>query len=188
MTNPETATGHGLPHGVRVVRLTTHDDARGSFTELFRDEWDPANRPVQWNLVHSSAGALRGVHVHRRHTDYLIVIAGSMTLALHDIRPASPTHGASATLQLAASPLQAVSIPPGVCHGFWFSVPGTHIYSVTHYFNMADELGCRWNSPELGATWNIVGEPELSQRDRTAGSYSAMVAAWKDAPHEERGQ
>ena len=30
----------GLPHGVRVQALLPHCDARGSFTKIYREDWD----------------------------------------------------------------------------------------------------------------------------------------------------
>jgi dTDP-4-dehydrorhamnose 3,5-epimerase len=92
--------GPALPDGVVVRPLVSHADARGSLTEVFRQSWHDAFRPIQWNFSRSEAEVLRGVHVHRVHTDYLIVLTGSMLLALHDIRPASPTHGHSVLLPL----------------------------------------------------------------------------------------
>jgi hypothetical protein len=59
----------------------------GTFTEIFRESWLDAPKFVQWNAVTSRAGTLRGAHVHRRHADYLVVLAGHLTLGLVDLRP-----------------------------------------------------------------------------------------------------
>lgn len=65
-----------LPDGVALRQLRTHADYRGAFTEIFRFEWDTGVRPIQWNAVESAARTLRGVHVHPRHDDYLILLRG----------------------------------------------------------------------------------------------------------------
>src|SRR3970282_2615067 len=82
----------GLPHGVAWRELETHADQRGDLTELFRAEWQSGPAPVQWNFVRSQANVLRGVHVHPRHDDYLIVLQNRMEIGLKDLRRDSPIH------------------------------------------------------------------------------------------------
>ncbi len=164
-----------LPLGVAIKDLTPHADDRGVFTEVHRDAWLSGDRPVQWNAVRSKANVLRGVHVHRHHADQIVVIDGMMLLGLHDVRPDSPTRGQSIVIELGGHAPRAVTIPPGVGHGFFFPEPSLHIYAVSHYFDPADELGCRFDSPELGLKWP-VSTPHLSKRDAEAGSYGEMVA------------
>src|SRR5262249_4911308 len=106
--------------GVAIVPLTPHADGRGTFTELYRGSWETGVPPVQWNAVHSSANVLRGVHVHRRHADYLTVVSGRATVGLHDLRPGSPTNGEGRIVELAAATPSALVIPQGVAHGFYF--------------------------------------------------------------------
>jgi dTDP-4-dehydrorhamnose 3,5-epimerase-like enzyme len=36
-----------LPDGVTLDRLTSHRDSRGSFTEIFRDDWNIGVVPLQ---------------------------------------------------------------------------------------------------------------------------------------------
>ena len=164
--------------GVRVVPLTAHADDRGEFVEVFRDEWPLDLRPVQWNAVRSQAGVLRGVHVHVTHHDYLTVLAGTLVLGLHDLRPDSPTAGRSTLLTLEADNPSAVAIPPGVCHGFWFPEPSVHLYGVDRYWNVEDELGCRYDDPALGLDWPLDAAPLLSERDRSAPDTATMRAAY----------
>ncbi|WP_257427610.1 dTDP-4-dehydrorhamnose 3,5-epimerase family protein [Nocardioides carbamazepini] len=164
--------------GVRVVPLTAHADERGQFVEVFRDEWDTDLRPVQWNAVRSHAGVMRGVHVHVSHHDYLTVLAGTLVLGLHDLRPESPSAGLSSMLTIDAAAPVAVAIPPGVGHGFWFPEPSVHLYGVDRYWNVADELGCRYDEPALGLDWPVGADPLLSERDRVAPDYATMRAAY----------
>jgi hypothetical protein len=117
---------------------------------------------------------LRGVHVHRLHTDYLVVLAGAMLLALHDIRPSSPSHGRSVLLPLDGTAPKAVVIPPGVAHGFYFVESALHIYGVDEYWDGSDEIGCRFDSPEMNLPWPNLA-PSLSERDALAGTYGDMV-------------
>jgi hypothetical protein len=105
-----------LPHDVRLSALEPHSDDRGIFLELFRREWATGVDPVQWNAVHSNAGVLRGVHVHPRHDDYLIVLRGRATIGLRDLRDDSRSAGAAACVELDEERPTAISIPHGVAH------------------------------------------------------------------------
>ena len=164
-----------LPAGTLLRPLTTHPDARGTFTELYREEWDTGVRPVQWNAVASEAGVLRGVHVHVKHADYLTLVRGRAAIGLRDLRRDSPTSGLAACVELDAAAMEALAIPPGVAHGFLFLEPSIHVYAVSRAFDPEDELGCHWADPELGIAW--PEQPSLvSERDSAAGSLAAVMA------------
>ena len=164
---------NGLLAGVVVRPLTPNVDPRGALTEIFRASWDLGCRPVQLNALSSAAGVLRGVHVHVRHTDHLVTIAGRMTLGLHDLRPWSPTARKSCLVEIARNAPCAVVIPVGVAHGFYFPEPSMVIYGTSHYWDAADEIACRWDCPELELEWP-TSSPILSQRDAAADGYSAF--------------
>jgi dTDP-4-dehydrorhamnose 3,5-epimerase len=171
-----------LPHDVRLTPLVPHDDDRGRFVELFRREWETDVEPIQWNAVDSEAGVLRGVHVHPCHDDYLIVVRGRATIGLRDLRQGSPSEGAAACVELSAERPTAISILHGVAHGFYFHEPSTHIYSVSHYWSMDDELGCRWDDPALEIPWP-QDDARISPRDQALPPLEVMLgelrAAWE---------
>lgn len=168
------SSGERLPDGVAVRPLTMHADHRGVFTEIHRREWDTAIDPIQWNVVRSEAGVLRGVHVHPRHTDYLLVIEGRATIGLRDLRSGSPSEGRSATIEVDGDRWMGLTIPPGVAHGFLFHERSLHVYSVSHYWDLADELGCHWADPALEIDWPF--QPTLlSERDAAASSLGALT-------------
>ena len=169
-----------LPEGVAVHPLEPHPDERGVFTELFRESWGLAVVPVQWNAVRSEANVLRGVHAHWRHLDYLTLVAGRATIGLHDLREGSPTEGLGTIVELTAESPSALVTPTGVAHGFYFHEPSIHVYAVTHDWDPADELGCRWDDPALRIPWPCR-DPHLSERDRGLGSLSALRDAFRAA-------
>jgi dTDP-4-dehydrorhamnose 3,5-epimerase len=162
-----------LPHGVGLRRLVSHGDGRGSFTEIFRASWGVGVEPVQWNFVESRAGVLRGVHFHLRHADYLIILRGRASVGLCDLRPDSPTAGRAALVEMRGDALSALTLPPGVAHGFYFHEPSLHAYAVSHYWDERDERGCRWDDDALGIRWPAAA-PVLSERD-------AALPSLKDA-------
>lgn len=162
-----------LPSGVQVVPLDRHDDDRGDFTEVFRAEWALLDTPVQWNVVRSDPGVLRGVHVHVRHDDYIMVIAGRGLFGLRDMRSETETPNAVAVVEISAERPATLVIPHGVAHGFLFRERSITFYAVTQYWTMADELGCRWDDPALEIPWPVT-DARLSQRDATAPSFSDL--------------
>ena len=169
-----------LPAGVELTALRPHADSRGIFTELFRDSWGLDVAPTQWNVVRSEPNVLRGVHAHWRHADYLTVVAGRAEIGLHDLREGAPTEGVGAVVSLDADDPHALIIPPGVAHGFYFPEQALHVYAVSHEWDPADELGCRWDDPALGIEWSCE-EPLLSPRDEELGPLSELRAGVRRA-------
>ncbi len=163
-----------LPQGISLYPLVINSDDRGSFTEVYRDSWQVGPRPLQWNFVCSAQNVLRGVHVHLKHSDYLILVAGKASIGLYDLRFDSATRDTSALVEMSADNLTALTIPPGVAHGFYFHTQSAHIYSVSEYWDPADELGCLWNDPDLGIQWP-VSEVRLSRRDAALPSLKELL-------------
>lgn len=170
---PHRPMGQHLLAGVTLRPLACRTSAAGCAIDLF-DGDDHTLDPVQWNFVASRPNTLRGVHVHLRHADYLTVARGDLLIGLHDMRPWSATHGQSAFVTLSAEKPEAITIPPGVAHGFYAAETTDHIYAVDQYWDPADELGCRWNDPQLKLDWP-ADNPGLSARDAEAESYALLA-------------
>jgi dTDP-4-dehydrorhamnose 3,5-epimerase len=154
--------------GVRLVHLTRHADRRGAFTEVFADHWDTGFMPVQWNVVRSGAGVLRGMHLHVRHDELFCMIDGRATVGLHDLR-AGTTQGRSALYDLTADDPAFVTFPRGVIHGWLFHEPSGHLGATSEAFatyGEDDNDGCHWSDPELGLPWPF--EPWIVS-ERAAG-------------------
>jgi dTDP-4-dehydrorhamnose 3,5-epimerase len=161
-------------YDLELVALRTHRDARGDLTELYRDDW-VAERPVQWNLVNARPNTLRGVHVHVRHADYLVPVAGTFLVGLCDLRADSPTFMQTRMVELSSTAPALLKVPPGVAHGFYFARETVFTYGVTSYWDpVHDEMGCRWNDPALGMRWP-ADDPLLSERDATAPSCANLL-------------
>jgi dTDP-4-dehydrorhamnose 3,5-epimerase len=173
-----------LPAETLLRPLEPHADDRGTFIELFRREWQTEVEPIQWNAVHSEAHVLRGVHVHPRHDDYLTIVRGRAIVGVRDLRDESPTAGAAACIELSAEAPCAITIPHGVAHGFYFAEPSTHVYAVSHYWDLSDELGCRWDDPALEIPWPQEAA-HISPRDEALPSLEMLReqlrAAWRDS-------
>ena len=150
-----------------LLETSPEEDERGSVGELLRRSWVLGVEFVQWNVVQSVAGALRGVHWHERHYDLIAPVAGTALLGLADLRPRSPTRRATELIGLDARRLVAVVVPPGVAHGLYSLEPTTLLYAVSRYWDEEDEFGVAFDDPELGISWPVGrGEVILSERDR----------------------
>lgn len=142
--------------GVRLRALDMHKDDRGWFTEFFRSEWDSGIEPAQWSIVRSEGGVLRGMHLHRRHEEFVLVVQGRLSIGLYDMRPGSPTEGTSSLLEMTGQDLVSLSFPRGVIHGWYSHVPTLHIQGVSETYDAYgadDNLGCHWSDPALRIPW-----------------------------------
>jgi dTDP-4-dehydrorhamnose 3,5-epimerase len=163
-----------LPLGVVRHPLASRVDARGSFTEIFRRNWPVGVEPLQWGLIRTDAGVLRGVHAHPRHDEFVLAIAGTMLLGVKDARVDSPSFGRSALLTLSGERAELVTLPHGVAHGLYHATDSSMLLAMSHYYDPADDIGCHWADPELGIAWP-VRDPVLSERDRTAAPFTELV-------------
>ena len=161
--------------GAFLNALEIHQDDRGSFAELYRRGGIGLRSMVQANLSRSKAGVLRGMHFHRHQADLWIPLAGEASAVLLDLRDGSPTKGRRATAILAAGDPRALSIPPGVAHGFATVEGFTMLYLVDREYDGDDEFGFAWNDPDLGIRWPVA-TPILSERDRSSPSLAEAVS------------
>lgn len=179
--------------GVRYGAIARFEDPRGSFREIWRESAfgviDPAQagappgapaRFVQANLSTSSAGVLRGLHLHQRQLDHWVVATGRAFVALVDVRPM--LRGADRPLvetrELLAD--EWVDIPIGIAHGFLALEPLQLLYLVTNEYDGSDELGFAWDDPLAAVAWPALaetpdGRPILSDRDRSNPSLAELV-------------
>ncbi|OQA12380.1 MAG: dTDP-4-dehydrorhamnose 3,5-epimerase [Chloroflexi bacterium ADurb.Bin360] len=151
---------------VQIVTLQPFVEERGRFMELFRKEWFPQRswEIIQSNRSDSRAGVLRGLHYHFGQVDYWYVVNGRMRVGLADIRPDSPTCGATQTIEMGEENQLGLFIPIGVAHGFIALTQVTLTYIVDNTYDGVDEYGVAWNDPDLALPWD-VDIPTVSLRD-----------------------
>ncbi|MGH9226751.1 MAG: dTDP-4-dehydrorhamnose 3,5-epimerase family protein [Acidimicrobiales bacterium] len=163
--------------GVVVVRPLSHGDDRGKFTETYRRSWFPEGREmIQGNCSDKLAGSLVGIHYHLHQADYWYVTRGRARVVLHDLREGSPTEGSTLSFDMyrgGGAQDCGVYIPPGVGHGFAALTDLTLTYLVDQYYSPDDELGVRWDDPEIGADWGVT-DPVLSGRDQKNPARAAI--------------
>lgn len=163
-------------HGVTLVDLTVHADGRGSFVETFRQEWLPSARTVvQTNLSRSEAGVIRGLHFHRRQSDYWCLLEGRAFVALADLRRGSPTFREVRAMPIdAPAAMRGLYVPRGVAHGICAVTPIALQYLVDETFSGEDEFGVAWDDPDLDVPWP-VRDPIVSDRDAANPSLEEVL-------------
>lgn len=150
--------------GVLVGHPDIHEDSRGFFLEIFREDL-LGMRFVQGNHSHSNAGVLRGLHYHRKQSDAWYAISGEAQAMIVDLRTPSD-NPAVVSVELSSKSPSVLLIPPGVAHGFLAVTDVDLIYWVTHPYDASDEFGVTWDDPQIDAPWRNR-DPILSERDRS---------------------
>lgn len=183
-----TLTPTSIPEVV-VVEPKRHGDARGFFSEVFRDDSFEragiAARFVQDNHSYSQpAGVLRGLHFQTDPSaqgKLVRVIRGSIKDVAVDIRQGSPTYGKHVAEVLSAENWRQLWVPPGFAHGFVTLEPDTEvIYKVTSYYDPAADKGLAFDDPALGIDWGVPHDSlTLSDKDRRHPKLADLPAYFK---------
>ncbi len=162
---------------VKILKPTLFADARGSFFEVWRDEWLPllpgASPFVQDNHSLSRQGVLRGLHfqVDKPQGKLVRVVEGGIFDVAVDVRSGSATFGHWVGCELTIENGYQMWIPPGFAHGFYvLSSQAITLYKCTDYYDPACERAIRWDDPNLAVEWPILpgSEPLLSDKDDEA--------------------
>jgi dTDP-4-dehydrorhamnose 3,5-epimerase len=172
--------------GVLVLRPTKFGDARGFFSETFRQSaLVDAGLDVQWvqdNHSFSAAkGVLRGLHFQKppkAQGKLVRVVQGAIFDVMVDVRKSSPTYGQYFCIELSRENWTQAYIPPGFAHGFCTTEENTEvIYKVTSDYSPQDEGGLAWDDPQLAIPWPATRDNvTLSERDKKWPSLSELVS------------
>jgi dTDP-4-dehydrorhamnose 3,5-epimerase len=172
---------------VLVVEPRVFGDARGFFFESFSErrfaEAVPsAPRFVQDNHSRSGRGVLRGLHwqdAPHAQGKLVRVTAGRVFDVAVDIRPASPTFGQWAGVELSGENHRQLWIPAGLAHGFLvLSDSADFLYKTTDYYAPPAEKCIRWDDPDLGIAWPDAGvAPQVSAKDAAGMRFAELKAA-----------
>ena len=158
--------------GVIVIEPVVHRDDRGFFLETYHESKYRAgglDLPfVQDNHSLSVRHTIRGLHLQltKPQGKLVRVIEGEIWDVAVDVRPGSPTFGRWTGSWLSAENFRQLYIPPGCAHGFCVTSPRAQVqYKCTVVYDPADEVGIRYDDPDLGIAWPVA-DAILSRRDR----------------------
>lgn len=143
--------------GVRVRRLATHGDGRGSLTEVWRSDWPEFRAFGQALVTVNLPGVIRGWHWHRRQTDAIVVISGRALVPLYDGREGSATRGALTEHVVHGDEPTCIVVPPGVFHGYRTigDAPAIILNFPDQVYDPAapDEERVAYDDPRIGYEW-----------------------------------
>ncbi|HHH36765.1 MAG TPA: dTDP-4-dehydrorhamnose 3,5-epimerase [Gammaproteobacteria bacterium] len=170
--------------GVLIVEPQIHGDARGWFKETWQArryaEAGIEGPFVQDNMARSRHGILRGLHLQHPHAQGKLVqvVLGEVFDVAVDVRRGSPHFGRWVGVILSADNHRQLWVPPGFAHGYVVtSSEAIFSYKCTEYYHPETDLSIRWDDPDIGIDWPVVGQPSLSDKD-------AEALLLKDVPHE----
>ncbi len=165
--------------GLKVVEVEPFGDERGYFMETYNIE-DFKNggidvKFVQDNQSMSKKGVLRGLHMQLGNPQGKLVrvISGEVYDVAVDMRKGSATIGKWFGVLLSAENKKQFFIPEGFAHGFLVvSNTAEFVYKCTRLYAPGDELGIRYDDPDIGIDWNgYTGEVLLSEKDKLQPSF-----------------
>jgi dTDP-4-dehydrorhamnose 3,5-epimerase len=172
---------------VLFVEPDVFRDDRGFFLETYNERaFAQAGldaRFVQDNHSRSVRGTLRGLHAQLRHPQGKLVraIRGSIYDVAVDLRPQSATFGEWTAATLNADEFRQMYVPPGFAHGFCvLSDSAEIVYKCTDFYDPSDEIGIRWNDPDLAIDWP-VSDPILSAKDAALPTLAELHARLRGA-------
>lgn len=173
--------------GLRIIEPEVREDSRGYFMESYNyNDFAAAGidcQFVQDNQSASRKGVLRGLHSQKEYPqDKLVrVINGEVFDVAVDLRTESETFGKWFGVRLSAENKKQFFVPKRFAHGFIvLSDYAEFCYKVTDFYHPNDELGIKWDDPDIGVEWPM---PEgmtredliLSDKDQILGSFASYV-------------
>ena len=142
--------------GVIIKKLNPHIDQRGVFSEIlrvsdeiFRDEFGQISFSI------SNYGVTKAWHLHKKQTDWMIVLIGDVKLVLFDTRDNSVTKGNLIEILMGETfGKQVVRVPPGVAHGYKvLNGPMHMLYIMNYEYDPSDELRLPHDDISIGYDW-----------------------------------
>ena len=176
--------------GLVLVHPVRHGDARGHFTETWREDlWAPAGVKgpfVQDNHSFSSQrGVLRGLHFQSPPAAQAKLVRctrGAILDVAVDIRAGSPTFGEHVAVELSAENGKQLYLPEGFAHGLLTLQENTEVqYKVSDYYSPGCDMGIAWNDPDLAINWPLDGAlPILSIKDQGLPRFADLPVMFHD--------
>ena len=177
---------------VKEIRPVRHRDARGFFSEIFREDvlrqHGIAVPFVQENhSLSTEQGVVRGLHFQlppMSQAKLIRVAVGSVFDVAVDLRQGSPTYRRHVALVISAAAGNQLFVPEGFAHGFCTLEPASEIvYKVNRYYSAEHDRGLSWDDPELGIAWPVAAAAALlSDKDRRQPRLADLPVAFRYEP------
>jgi len=107
--------------GVKIKKLRIIPDERGRLMEILRSDDDLFQKFGQVYMTTTYPDVVKAWHLHKKQTDNIACLHGTIKLALYDNRKKSPTHKELNVFYLGIHNPILIQVPPNVYHG-WMCV------------------------------------------------------------------
>jgi dTDP-4-dehydrorhamnose 3,5-epimerase len=168
--------------GAFIIEPDVFTDHRGLFFETYNYEKFVAlgieDNFLQDNFSASKQGVLRGLHFQFPPKPMAKLVRcgrGRLFDVAVDMRQDSPTFKKWFGVELSAENKKMFYIPAGCAHGFYALEDCELLYKCSNVFQKELDAGFRWNDPEIGIVWPLIGEPVISERDAAQPNFSEIV-------------
>ncbi|MBQ7942342.1 MAG: dTDP-4-dehydrorhamnose 3,5-epimerase [Muribaculaceae bacterium] len=160
--------------GVFVIEPVRHGDARGYFSEVWKQEEFELHIPgvkfIQDNESLSTYGVLRGLHFQEGEWSQAKLVRVSQGRVLDvavDLREGSATYGKHLSVELSSENGRQLFIPRGFAHGFVvLSETAQFQYKVDNVYAPHAEKTLRFDDDALSIDWILPKEVLLlSEKD-----------------------
>jgi dTDP-4-dehydrorhamnose 3,5-epimerase len=166
---------------VLILEPKVFGDDRGFFYESFNQaKFDQltgiTGEFVQDNHSKSAKNVLRGLHYQIRQPQGKLVrvVTGTVFDVAVDLRRSSKTFGQWVGAILSGENKRQLWVPAGFAHGFLVLQDHTEfLYKTTDYYAPEHERCIRWDDPDIGIDWPLIGTPNLSAKDQLGINFKA---------------
>ena len=107
--------------GVKIKKLRVIPDERGRLMEILRSDEDLSLKFGQVYMTSTYPGVVKAWHLHKKQTDNIACLYGTIKLALYDNRENSPTYKELNEFYLGIHNPILIQVPPNIYHG-WMCV------------------------------------------------------------------
>ena len=107
--------------GVKIKKLRIIPDERGRLMEILRSDDDLFQKFGQVYMTTTYPGVVKAWHLHKKQTDNIACLQGTIKLVLYDNREKSSTHKELNVFYLGIHNPILIQVPPNIYHG-WMCV------------------------------------------------------------------
>lgn len=150
-----------------------YEDDRGYFKETYSTQKYRAlglnDDFVQDSVSFSSKNVVRGLHYDPAMSKLVQVLRGKVWDVIVDIRTSSKSFGKWQGFYLSEHNHKQLYVPRGFANGF-LALTDDVVFSYKHgsLHDSKTEGAFRWDDPQVGVNWPLLGPPRLSDKDRVA--------------------
>ena len=164
----------GIEGLIKIVQKQFFDE-RGYFVELYKKSDFMKNNIkedfLQDNFSYSKKGVLRGIHFQKEpygQSKIVNCLKGKILDVAVDLRKNSATYGKWFSQILSPENKISMYIPVGFGHGFYsLEDENLVLYKTSSEYNAESDSGIIWDDTDLKIDWQLIGEPIISQKDRS---------------------